>query len=210
MHDLQAVLDQPWNIVFLVGFVVYAGIRHVFEKHTKGEEKVVKRIDGLEIGLLVIVMLGSLLLPALYLLTPLLGFADYHLPALAPWFGTGIMIAALWMFWRSHTDLGKNWSISLELRKDHRLINHGVYRSIRHPMYLSIFLFSIAQALLLQNWLAGWSALVSFAPLYLVRTPREEALMCEHFGEEYRDYMAQTGRLLPRLRTKKSATGDAP
>jgi len=210
VDDLRAVFDQPWNIVFLAGFIVYAGIRHVFEKHTKGEEKVVRRIDRLEIGLLVVVMLGSLLLPVLYLFTPLLGFADYHLPALAPWCGTGVMIAALWMFWRSHTDLGKNWSISLELRKDHRLINHGVYRSIRHPMYLSILLFSLAQALLLQNWLAGWSALVTFAALYLVRTPREEALMCEHFGDEYRDYMAQTGRLFPRLRTNKSATGDAP
>ena len=77
-------------------------------------------------------------------------------------------------------------------------------------MYLSIWLFSLAQALLLQNWLGGWSALVTFAPLYFVRTPREEALMCEHFGEDYRHYMGQTGRLLPRLRTNKSATGDAP
>ena len=76
-------------------------------------------------------------------------------------------------------------------------------------MYLSIFLWSICQGLMLENWLAGWSALVTFAPLYFVRTPREEALMCEHFGEDYRDYMAQTGRLIPRLTTtKKSDLGD--
>ncbi|MEE9127132.1 MAG: protein-S-isoprenylcysteine O-methyltransferase [Planctomycetota bacterium] len=203
------MLDHPWNIVFLVGFVVYASIRHVFEKRTRGEEKVVRRLDGLEKGLLAIVMLGSFLAPVLYLFTPLLGFADYSLPALAPWIGTAIMLTALWMFWRSHTDLGQNWSITLELRRDHTLINHGVYRRIRHPMYLSIFLWSICQALMLENWLAGWSALVTFAPLYLVRTPREDALMCEHFGEEYRDYMARTGRLIPRMRTKKSDTGDA-
>ncbi len=203
------MLDHPWNIVFLVGFVVYASIRHVFEKRTRGEEKVVRRLDGLEKGLLAIVMLGSFLAPVLYLFTPLLGFADYSLPPLVPWIGAAFMLTALWMFWRSHTDLGQNWSITLELRRDHSLINHGVYRRIRHPMYLSIFLWSICQALLLENWLAGWSALVTFAPLYFVRTPREEALMCEHFGEEYRAYMAQTGRLIPRMTTKKSDTGDA-
>ncbi len=82
------MLDHPWNIVFLVGFVVYASIRHVFEKRTRGEEKVVRRLDGLEKGLLAIVMLGSFLAPVLYLFTPLLGFADYSLPARAPWIGT--------------------------------------------------------------------------------------------------------------------------
>ena len=203
------MLDHPWNIVFLVGFVVYASIRHVCEKRTRGEEKVVTQLDGLEKWLLAIVMLWSFLAPVLYLFTPLLGFADYSLPALVPWIGTGFMLTALWMFWRSHTDLGQNWSITLELRRNHSLINHGVYRRIRHPMYLSIILWSICQGLMLENWLAGWSALVTFAPLYFVRTPREEALMCEHFGEEYRDYMAQTGRLIPRLTTtKKSDLGD--
>ena len=195
------MFDQPWNLVFIVGFVVYAGIRHVFEQRTKSEEKVVRRMDGLEIGLLVIVSLGSLLLPVLYLFTPLLAFADYSLPSFASCAGVVIMLLALWLFWRSHTDLGQNWSISLELRKDHRLVKHGVYRFIRHPMYGAIWLWSLAQALLLANWLGGLSALVTFAPLYFVRTPREEHLMCEHFGEEYREYMQQTGRVLPRVRS---------
>lgn len=202
------MLSQPSDIVFLAGFVVYTGIRHVYQKRTRGEEKLTGQVDGLEKAMLAVVMVGTLLLPILYLFTPLLGFADYRLPVLAPWCGAVIMVAALWLFWRAHADLGRNWSISLELRRDHRLIKHGVYRSIRHPMYLSILLFSLAQALLLQNWLAGWSALVTFVPLYLVRTPREERLMCEHFGEDYRRYMAHTGRLLPRPRARKGRTGD--
>lgn len=66
-------------------------------------------------------------------------------------------------------------------------------------MYLAIWLWSLAQALLLENWLAGCGALLSFAPLYFIRTPREEALMCETFGDEYRSYMERTGRILPFL-----------
>jgi len=41
------------------------------------------------------------------------------------------------------------------------LIKHGVYRSIRHPMYASIWLWSLGQGLLLQNWFAGWFAFVT-------------------------------------------------
>jgi protein-S-isoprenylcysteine O-methyltransferase Ste14 len=51
------------------------------------------------------------------------------------------------------------------VRRDHRLVRHGVYRSIRHPMYSAIWLFGLAQAFLLNNLLAGPAALVAFAPL---------------------------------------------
>ena len=71
-------------------------------------------------------------------------------------------------------------------------------------MNLSILLWGIAQGLLLENWLAGWSALVPFALMYLLRTPREEQMMIEFFGQEYRDYMRQTGRLIPRRISRRS------
>ena len=192
-------LQHPWSIVFLVGFVVYMGIRNVYARRLKTEKSVVRRIDGLEKALLAFVMLGSLLAPAAYLFTPLLRFADYDLPTFVPWIGVLVMTLALWAFWRSHADLGRQWSISLEVREDHRLITEGAYRSIRHPMYLAIWLFSLAQALLLENWLAGFGALVSFLPMYVIRAPREEAMMLETFGDEYREYMKRTGRILPGL-----------
>ena len=53
--------------------------------------------------------------------------------------------------------------------------------------------------MLLQNWLAGGCALLTFAALYFLRTPREEQLMCEAFGEAYREYMRKTRRLFPRM-----------
>ncbi len=190
---------QPWNIVFLVGFIIYCSIRGVFKQRTEGIEKIVRPSDALETTLLILVGVGSLLLPVLYLVTPWLAFADYHIPAFGPWCGTSLMVPALWLFYRSHADLGQNWSVTLELRKGHQLVKRGVYRSIRHPMYASILLWDVAQGLLLQNWIAGWCALVTFALLYLLRTPREERMMCEYFGQEYRDYMRQTGRLFPSL-----------
>lgn len=114
--------------------------------------------------------------------------------------GTLLMGLALWLFWRAHADLGANWSMTLQARKGHQLIRQGVYKSIRHPMYAAIWLFGCAQGLLLSNWLAGWAAVVAFAPMYFLRTPREEAMLCEVFGQEYRDYMRQTGRIFPKVR----------
>ena len=146
---------QAWNLVFLIGVIVYVWIRGVFGGRTKRNQKVVSRVDARDRTLLALVVVGNIILPALYLFTPWLGFADCRLPAFIPWCGAVVMVIALWLFWRAHADLGLNWSITLEMRKDHELIVHGVYRRIRHPMYAAIFLFAVAQALLLQNWLAG-------------------------------------------------------
>jgi protein-S-isoprenylcysteine O-methyltransferase Ste14 len=197
------LLTNYWNVVFFAGFLVYLGIRGVHARRTRHLATVHRQVDGLEKTLLPLVISTSLLLPPIYLFTPLLAFADYQPPDFLPWCGLVTMLLALWLFWRSHADLGLNWSVSLEVRKDHRLVRHGVYRLVRHPMYASIFLWCIAQGLLLPNWFAGWSSLATFAPLYFLRTPREERMMCEFFGQEYRDYMNQTGRLFPRLGRKK-------
>jgi protein-S-isoprenylcysteine O-methyltransferase Ste14 len=201
---------HPWNIVFLIGFIAYVAIRGVFDKRTNGIEKSVRRMDGLERVLLSLVFLGSIVIPILYLFTPLLAFADYSRSPVLPWCGAFLMVAALWVFWRSHKDLGPNWSITLELRKDHQLVKGGVYRLIRHPMYAAIFLFDLAQGLLLANWLAGWAALLTFAVMYFVRMPREEQMMRECFGQEYRDYILRTGRVFPRLSRSQSLPGSSP
>ena len=188
-----------WDHFYLYGLIIYVLIRGRFGARTKHNEKVVSRVDTRDRALVGLVFVGNIILPALYLFTPWLAFADYSLPTAVPWCGAAIMVVALWLFWRAHVDLGLNWSITLEMRKDHELIVHGVYRRVRHPMYAAIFLFAIAQGLLLQNWLAGWAGFVSVAVLYLVRTPREEKMMSEFFGQSYRDYMSTTGRLWPRF-----------
>ena len=53
------LVNHPWNIVFLVGFVVYMAIRHVYMARTKDTEKSVSRIDGIEKILLVVVFASA-------------------------------------------------------------------------------------------------------------------------------------------------------
>lgn len=198
--------QRPSTILFFVGWILYLGIRGRFARRTNRLPKVHQQIDGLEKFLLVLVIGTSTLAPLLYLFTPLLSLADYRLPSFAPWVGTGVMLLAIWLFWRSHADLGDNWSVSLEVRKEHKLVTRGVYQRVRHPMYAAIFLWCIAQGLLLPNWLAGWSALATFSLMYVLRVTREERMMCEFFGEEYREYMGRTGRLWPRWKIANGAS----
>lgn len=210
MFEMETMnLFQPWNLIFFAGFVFYVLIRGVYERKSKRNEQARTLIDGTERFLLALVFIGNLLLPMVYLFTPFLSFADYQLPEFLPWTGSSFMILALYIFWRSHYDLGLNWSVSLELRKRHQLVKHGIYRRVRHPMYVAIILFGVGQGLLLNNWLAGWSALVTFSIMYHFRVSREEAMMCECFGDAYRDYMRHTGRLLPLFINKKFDTAQA-
>lgn len=188
---------RTWDLVFLVGLAVYVVIRGVFIEKTRANVKASRRVDLQEGVLLFSVFTTTLLLPLLYLFTSLLTFADYTLPLPAPWCGVVVMPFALWLFFRSHADLGQNWSQTLEIRAGHVLVTQGVYRSTRHPMYSAILLFSLAQGLLLANWLAGWSGLVAVGAMFVLRIPREEQMMRDTFGLDYRRYMARTGRLFP-------------
>ena len=64
-------------------------------------------------------------------------------------------------------------------------------------MYSSFALFAVAQLLLLPNWIAGPAGLVGFGMLFFMRVPHEERVMSETFGDEYRDYMRRTARIIP-------------
>ncbi len=154
----------------------------------------------LDKSLMAITSLGLFVLPLIYIFSTWLDFADYSLPVWAGGIGAALFAFALWLLWRSHVDLGLNWLPTNQIREDHTLVTRGVFRLIRHPMYAAHWWWAIAQILLLQNWIAGLSLLVSFLPLYLVRVPREERMMLEQFGKEYHTYMKRTGGLFPRPR----------
>jgi protein-S-isoprenylcysteine O-methyltransferase Ste14 len=101
--------------------------------------------------------------------------------------------------YRSHKDLGKNFSLTTQTKEKQTLVTTGVYKKIRHPMYTAHLVWAIAQAILLQNWIAGPTFLLSNLLLYIRRIPIEEEMMIKEFGNEYQKYMEKTGRLLPKF-----------
>lgn len=152
-----------------------------------------------EIVLLAISFSGLGLIPFIYVATGAFRFANYPFQPVLAWIGAFVAVGALVLFHRTHRALGRNWSVSLDLRDSHRLVTGGVYRYVRHPMYSAFWLWAIAQALLLPNWIAGFSGMIGFGTLYFFRVGHEERLMIDGFGAEYTEYMSRTGRVIPWL-----------
>lgn len=197
------MLDVGLKVTWFAFVIVGAVVRGVYvRRHGKPTiaDDLNTRLDKL---LLVLSGVGMQLIPIVYLLTGWLDFADYGLPAAASLalgvVGALVFAVGIWLLWRSHAELGRNFSPTLQIVEDHSLVTDGVFRRIRHPMYSAHLLWAIAQALLLQNWIAGPAFLVVQVPLYLRRIPTEERMMLEQYGDEYREYMGRTGRLFPRL-----------
>jgi protein-S-isoprenylcysteine O-methyltransferase Ste14 len=136
-------------------------------------------------------------LTLIWIATPVFASADYPLHPIPLVAGTLCLALGLWTFYRSHADLGTNWSITLEVREKHQLITHGVYHTVRHPMYLALFIYSLGQALVVPNWLAGPAYGVAMILIFACRLRPEERMMLEEFGDDYRVYMATTKRLVP-------------
>ena len=142
---------------------------------------------------------GLGIVPALYLATHFPRFADYPVVPVLSYLGIVADVVCLWLFHRTHRDLGHNWSVSLDLRQRHTLVTTGVYGVVRHPMYTAFWLMGLAQLLLLPNWVAGPAGLVGFSILFFGRVGREEDMMISAFGDEYRAYMRRTARVVPWL-----------
>jgi len=182
----------------LAASVVMIAIRAPYGHRSRGVKVIKSRKGKLETVLLTLMWIGFFV-PLIWVASPLFSFAEYPLRAGPLVAGVVCLVVGLWFFHRSHVDLGTNWSITLEVREQHRLITHGVYRRIRHPMYTALLLYSVGQALVIPNWVAGPSYLVAFGILFACRVQAEERMMLEQFGEEYAVYAARTKRLVPGL-----------
>ncbi len=94
-------------------------------------------------------------------------------------------------FWTLYTL--RNWW------KDDRLCITGPFKYFRHPMYAAWITFiSSGIALFLNSWiLLLWVA--ALHPIWHLLITKEEKMMAENFGDEYREYAAGTGRFFPRI-----------
>ena len=187
------------EIIWVVGIVGWYIIRYPFERRAKRVRVVSGGRSSAETIGLISALAGMAILPTFYVATGIPEAADRPAPGWSVLLGAVIFGSALWVFRRAHKDLGRNWSITLEIREQHRLVCDGLYASIRHPMYTSFLLMALGQAFLLPNWVAGLAGLVGFAVLFFLRIDKEERMMLENFGPEYRAYMARTKRIIPYL-----------
>jgi protein-S-isoprenylcysteine O-methyltransferase Ste14 len=140
---------------------------------------------------------GSMLLWLIY--PPLMGWSAIAAwPLALRWVGLVLMALMLpflyWMF----SNLANNITPTVTTRSQHQLVTNGPYRYIRHPLYTFGTALFAGFILVAGNWFLMLTAIVALSALFS-RTPQEEAMLLDRFGDEYREYMARTGRYLPRL-----------
>jgi protein-S-isoprenylcysteine O-methyltransferase Ste14 len=184
------------SIVLALPIGVYYRIRSQATR-----DKLARREEGIfiMIGLRLCGILAGIALAA-YLINPSwMGWASVALPTWLRWIGGCLAVFAVppLLFWTFHS-LGKNLTDTVVTRREHALVTHGPYKWVRHPFYDVGFLWGLSLSLLIANWLIALLGLSACAML-VARTRIEEEKLIERFGDEYRAYMARTGRFLPRL-----------
>ena len=185
------------KLVWWTGIVGWYIIRFPHQRRSRKTPIAIRSERRRDQVLLAISFTGLFVIPVIYVATAEPGFADYPFQPPLAWLGTAVFALSLALFYRTHRDLGRFWSVTLEIRETHQLVTTGVYRHVRHPMYSAFFLWALAQALLLPNVVAGLAGLAGFGTLFAFRLPHEERMMEERFGEAYRAYAAATKRIIP-------------
>ena len=122
----------------------------------------------------------------------------FPLPGWLHWTGFVIGVLSMISWTWTQVTLDTQWSAQLQLTERHRLITTGPYARIRHPLYAAMFGWAISLALLTANWIFVAIAILSIAGT-MARVPKEEQMMIEAFGDEYKEYMKHTGKIFPKF-----------
>jgi len=85
---------------------------------------------------------------------------------------------------------------SYGLKPPEKLIKHGLYKRVRHPIYFAALLYTAGVPLIFSS-MYGFLPMLGFMPLFLYRIRIEEKMLIEKFGDEYREYMKKTKKLVP-------------
>jgi len=192
------MFNSTFKIVYFVLFMIISIVRKFYTSKQRKKAMLIEKKSGGEIFFLVLNAIG-MIIPLIYVFTSSLDFANYYMPDWVGWLGLVLFMDATWLLYLSHRDLGRHWTITVGLREDHKLVTKGIYKHIRHPMYAAHLVWAIAQIMMLHNWIAGYSFIITMLPFYLYRSRREEEMLIEEFGDEYRDYKQKTGALFPKF-----------
>ncbi len=186
-----------WNAIYLIFFMILMFTRIIYAKRYKKIEKNRSVKKKREEFLVLIVSIGMMIIPLIGVFTNFFINFRINLGDNIRWMGVFLFGISAILFWWVHKTLGDNWSPMLEIQKNHTLIKSGPYKLVRHPMYTQVWLWVICQWLILSNWFIGIAGFISWGLLYFIRVNDEEKMMIDEFGDEYRNYMKNTKKIIP-------------
>lgn len=190
-----------FRVMFIIVFCAFAGPALFYRIRSRTNETLDRWQEGtfILVGLRLsgILCVGGVVA---WLINPQwMAWSSLPIPVWLRWAGIGMLL--LWgilVIWTFHY-LGTNLTDTVVTRLCHTLVTTGPYRFVRHPFYLAFALALVGTTLIAANWFVLLTGCIPLGFL-VARTRIEEAKLLERFGDDYRDYMARTGRFLPRPR----------
>ncbi len=112
-------------------------------------------------------------------------------------FGFLLFLGGLILRWYSIGYLGRYFTVDVSISAEHKLIDSGPYRYIRHPTYAGALLAFVGLGFCFGNWLSILFLTVPIIAAFLWRIRIEERALTDALGEDYRGYAGRTKRLIP-------------
>ncbi len=112
--------------------------------------------------------------------------------------GTSLLVLGCFFNIKGRMTLKQNWANQVTIYHHHTLVQSGVYRWVRHPLYASLIWMFIGGSLIYAGYFSLLSVFFIFVPMMYYRARQEERLLTSEFSE-YTDYKKQTGMFFPKL-----------
>lgn len=111
--------------------------------------------------------------------------------------GTALIVIGIAIRWAAVFTLGRFFTVDVAIRDGHRVVSHGLYGVVRHPMYLGSYVSFIGLGFAFGNWLSLAIIAVATALAFAYRISVEERALTGALGDEYRAYATHTKRFIP-------------
>ncbi|MCJ7731857.1 isoprenylcysteine carboxylmethyltransferase family protein [Candidatus Bathyarchaeota archaeon] len=187
----------PISVILLLGLIIFWGVS--LQNVLKNNEKVTRdRSESPMSPGFILALFGSLSMFAESLVLIALSFTGNVSIGLgaAQVFGLSLFFSGCVLHAWSVAVRGR-YAVSWSMSADQRLVTDGPYSFVRHPSYLGYMLMVLGVTAVWQMWFTyiPWVAI----PGYVIVSRRDEKLLLDHFGDEYRRYMEQVGAFTPKL-----------
>lgn len=179
------------SLVALFASILIDFILYTRDNHIKKEKKSI-----VETGTMTLFLFGFYLI-----LTTKIGVVqiyDNNLKHIVIIIGTIAIACGCIMNILGRFNLGSNWANHIKIYDEHTLVQKGMYKIVRHPLYGSIMLMFYGAVLVYRNILCFIAVTFIFIPFMYYRAKQEETLLIQTFSE-YNEYKKRTGMFFPKI-----------
>lgn len=185
-------------VIFLGALFISGYFRH---KARQSSESIPRAREGKLFLLSRLLVATPLYLPIFaYMLNPAwMAWSSISAPIWLRWLAAAVGLGMLPLIYWVVSSISNNISETFLTKENHILVTHGPYHWVRHPLYAIATIWWVSLSILAANWFMLAMVCLAFIGIAVLVIPREEEELVRKFGNEYREYMQQTGGLAPHL-----------